>query len=542
MEHAREVRVEQRYLHLPVENGAPERWVRLVVGGATVREFGIELAQDEPDFWVYADISPWHGRLLRLEVEPGEPGLLAEIRQGESVPNAENLYTERLRPQYHFSSQRGWHNDPNGLMYYDGEYHLFYQHNPYGWSHGNMHWGHAVSTDLVHWRELDEALYPDHLGTCFSGSGVVDELDTAGLQAGKDKALVCIYTSAGGRTPASADKPFAQSIAYSTDRGRSWTKHLGNPVLEHIVAENRDPKVIWHEGTRQWIMALFLEGNEYALFSSPDLKSWARRQAITLLGASECPDLFPLTVDGDPANQRWVFWGANGTYLVGTFDGERFEAEQEAQRYDWGGDSYAAQTWSGIPVTDGRCIQTAWLRVDLPGMPFNQCMTFPCELTLRTTPEGIRLFSEPVREIALLRSGTHRWSDQTLAAGPQDYLELDHELLEIRAVLKLGDAHAFGLTVCGIPLRYDVRQGVLSCQGRTAPLAPQDGEIRLQILVDRASIEVFCNDGQIALPLGVLTVDRPKTVAAFSEGGKTQLRYLEVHELDSAWPSSGRKR
>jgi sucrose-6-phosphate hydrolase SacC (GH32 family) len=542
MEHAREIQVERRFLHLPVENGAPLRWMRLIVGGTIVREFQIELAQNEPGFWVCADISAWHGHQLALEVEGSEPAPLAAIRQADRVPNAEGLYRERLRPQYHLTSQRGWNNDPNGLMYYDGEYHLFYQHNPYGWKHGNMHWGHAVSTDLVHWHELSEALYPDQLGTCFSGSGVVDELNTAGLQSGEHKALICIYTSAGGRTPASADKPFTQSIAYSNDRGRSWIKYLNNPVLEHVAGRNRDPKVIWHEGTRQWVMALYLEGDAYALLSSPDLTSWALLRELSLPGASECPDLFPLAVDGDPAHVRWVFWGANGTYLIGTFDGKRFEAEGQAQRYDWGGDSYAAQTWSGIPVEDGRRIQIAWLRVDLPGMPFNQCMTFPCELTLRTTPEGIRLFSEPVREVELLRAGTHHWGGQTLATGEQDLAELEHELLEIRAAFALGDADAFGLTVRGVTVRYDVGQAILSCEGRRAPLAPQNNEIRLQVLVDRASIELFGNDGQIALPLGVLMVDRPMALGAFSEGGEAQLRYLEVHELDAIWPSQQKKR
>jgi sucrose-6-phosphate hydrolase SacC (GH32 family) len=532
------MRVERRYLHLPVENGAPERWMRLLVDGVIVREFRIELAEQEPDFWVYTEISPWQGHHLALEVEPGTPSILAQVRQEEAIPDGEGGYTERLRPQYHFSSRRGWNNDPNGLMYYDGEYHLFYQHNPYGWKHGNMHWGHAVSTDLVHWCELSEALYPDALGTCFSGSGVVDALNTAGLQADQEKTLVCIYTSAGGRTPASADKPFTQSIAYSNDRGRSWIKYLHNPVLDHIAARNRDPKVIWHEDTGQWIMALYLEENEYALYASPDLKSWVDLQQLTLPGASECPDLFPLAVDGDPADVRWVFWGANGTYLVGSFDGQRYQAEGEALRYDWGGNSYAAQTWSGIPAEDGRRIQIAWLRVDLPGMPFNQCMTFPCELTLRTTPEGIRLFSEPVAELAHLYNGTHCWDQQTLASGQHRDLALGSELLEIRAAFGLGDADAFGLTVRGITVRYDVAQGVLSCEGQSAALAPQGGEIRLQVLIDRASIEIFCQDGQVALPLGILTVDRPMTVGAFSQGGKTLLKYLEVHELEPARPST----
>lgn len=532
-----ELTVRHRYLHLPVQNGAPDRWMRLLVGGEVVRAFRIELAQDEPDFWVFADVGPWLGHKLQVEIDAGDPAFLARIEQADTIPGEAELYHERLRPQFHFSSRRGWNNDPNGLMVYEGGYHLFYQHNPYSWKHGNMHWGHAISTDLVHWQELGEALYPDELGTCFSGSGVVDIENTAGLQAGDEQTLVCIYTSAGGRTPESAGQPFTQSIAYSNDAGRKWEKYDGNPVLGHIAGGNRDPKVIWHAPSRKWIMALYLEGSDYALYASPDLKSWAPLQRIVLPGADECPDLFPLAVDGDPADVRWVFWGANGTYLVGTFDGETFRPQGAVQRYDWGGDSYAAQTWSNVPAEDGRRIQIAWLRVDLPGMPFNQCMTFPCELTLRTTPDGVRLFSEPVHEIALLHEATHAWHDQVLAAGQTDYPEVDGELLEVRAGFEAGDATAFGLAVRGVAVTYEVEGGVLTCEGRSVPLSPVDGEIRLRILVDRASIEIYGNDGRIALPLGVLLVDRPRTVSAFSRGGQTHLKHLEVHELGSAWPS-----
>jgi fructan beta-fructosidase len=535
-----ELTVSHRYLHLPVQNGAPERWMRLLVDGEAVRAFQIELAEEQPDFWVFVDVGPCQGRKLQVEIDAGDPAALARIAQADTIPGEVNLYRERLRPQLHFSSRRGWNNDPNGLIYYRGEYHLFYQHNPYGWKHGNMHWGHAVSADLVHWRELGEALYPDGLGTCFSGSGVVDAQDTAGLQAGDEQTLICIYTSAGGRTPESVGQPFTQSIAYSNDAGRTWCKYDRNPVLGHIVGENRDPKVIWHAPSRKWIMALYLKGNDYALYASPDLKDWTPVQQIVLPGADECPDLFPLAVDGDRTDMRWVFWGANGTYLVGTFDGEAFEPQGDVQRYDWGGNSYAAQTWSNVPAEDGRRIQIAWLRVDLPGMPFNQCMTFPCELTLRTTPDGVRLFSEPVQEVALLREATHSWRDQVLAAGQTDYPEVDGELLEVRAAFEVGHAAAFGLMVHGVVIAYDADGGALRCEGRSVPLAPVDGEIRLQILVDRASIEIFCNDGRVALPIGVLLAGRPGTVSAFSQDGQTRLKRLEVHELRSIWPSRER--
>jgi fructan beta-fructosidase len=324
--------IQHRYLYLPVRDGAPKRLVRLLLHGKPAMGFEVEWAEGQPDYWAFCDLASYRGQTLAIELDGSEVSPEA-ITVGDAVPDAEGLYREPYRPQFHFSSRRGWNNDPNGLMYYRGEYHLFYQHNPYGWKWGNMHWGHAISRDLVHWQELGDALYPDALGTMFSGSGVVDWGNTAGLQTGEEKTLVCIYTAAGDTSALSKGQPFTQCIAASNDRGRSWRKYEGDPVLGHIVAHNRDPKVIWHAPTGRWIMALYLDKNDYALFASPDLKGWTRICDVALPGCSECPDLFELPVDGEAANTRWVFWGANGTYRLGAFDGRGFVPEGEAQRY-----------------------------------------------------------------------------------------------------------------------------------------------------------------------------------------------------------------
>ncbi|HOT90172.1 MAG TPA: 2,6-beta-D-fructofuranosidase [Anaerolineae bacterium] len=519
--------VERRYLNLPVRNGAAKRTLRFVVEGEEVYRFDIELAEGEPDFWVYADLTPFQNSQLTVTADGGPADGLAALVQSDTPLGMDDLYREKYRPQFHFSSRRGWLNDPNGLVYYGGVYHLFYQHNPYGWSWGNMHWGHAVSSDLLHWEELGDTFYPDHLGVMFSGCAVVDRQNTTGFQDGDDPPLVCIYTAAGN--------PFTQCLAYSTDGGVTWVKYAGNPVLDHIVGENRDPKVIWHAPSQQWVMALYLVDNDYALFGSPDLKTWRKLCDVHIGDAIECPDFFELPVDDDPANTRWVFWGANGNYVLGRFDGETFTPESEVLHYARGGDSYAAQTWSDTP--DGRRIQIAWLRVNLPGMPFNQMMTFPCELALWTTPEGIRLCSWPVPEIESLYDWGVHWADETLAPGEvlQDDIIGWGNRFDIYAEVDPGAATTLNFVLRGVPVTYDVTQETLTCAGRTVSMPLVGGMFLLRILLDLASLEIFGADGLVALPLGLIPPDEDLTLRFYVEGGPTGEFRVGMHTLLSVW-------
>ena len=296
---------------------------------------------------------------------------------GEAT-KAPAIYHESLRPQFHFTSRTNWLNDPNGLVFYRGQYHLFFQHNPAGINWGNMTWGHAVSPDLLHWKQLDDAIAPDRLGTIFSGSAVIDWNNTSGLQTGQEKPLIAIYTSAGGTSPASNGQPFTQSIAASNDLGGTFRKYDHNPVLGHIIGGNRDPKVIWHGPTKKWVMALYLDGDQYALFSSPDLKQWTKLCDISRFGSGECPDIFELPIEGLRGKSRWIFWGGNNTYLIGDFDGTKFVKESGPHRFEFGANYYAAQTYSDIPAADGRRIQIGWMSGGkYPHMPFNQQMSFP---------------------------------------------------------------------------------------------------------------------------------------------------------------------
>ena len=535
MRFLKEMVICHRYLNLPVKYDAPKSKVSFLIKGKFVKGFEIGLADGEPDFWVFSDVGNFLGKKIKIQVDTASTVALDLVTQSDSFKDEEILYREKYRPQIHFSSRRGWNNDPNGLVFYRGEYHLFYQHNPYGWNHGNMHWGHAVSTDLVFWKELNDALEPDGLGTIFSGSAVVDWGNTAGFQTGDEKVIVLVYTSAGGTSAESQGRPFAQSIAYSNDRGRMWTKYEHNPVLPCVEKFNRDPKVIWHEPSGKWTMALYLDKNDYGLFSSPNLKQWEQTCRITVPGASECPDLFKLPVDGNPSNTKWVFWCANGSYLLGTLDGRTFLQEGEAQRFDWGGDGYAAQTWSDIPNSDGRRIQIAWLRVNLPDMPFNQQMTFPYELGLRTTSEGVRLVNTPVEEVKKLHGKRHVWEDIDLSPGENLLKGIDGDLFDIRAEFRAGEASEFGFNVRGIAVTYDAKRRRLTCLGKCVPLVPMEGKIRLRFLVDKASIEVFGDDGGVSLPIGVIPEDINRSLGVFTKGGKTRIDMLEVFELCSAW-------
>src|SRR5436190_8547796 len=369
-------------------------------------------------------------------------------RPALAATEAASAYDEKYRPQFHFSPRKGWTNDPNGLVFYKGEYHLFFQHNPFDTKWGNMTWGHAVSTDLVHWKQLANALEPDRLGTMYSGSAVVDEYNTAGFQKGAEKTLVCIYTAAGSSSPESEGQPFTQCIAYSNDRGKTWTKYSGNPVLRHMAGRNRDPKVVWHAPTRNWIMALFLEGNTFRFLSSPDLKTWTKLHDIVVPGCAECPDFFEMAVEGEPGVTKWVWTAANDYYLVGDFDGKRFIPEVMTSQGSFGENYYAVQTYSGLP--DGRRVQIGWMKGgQYPGMPFNQQMAFPYELKLRRLGGVLKLCSMPVREIESIQHEPKRWADLDLKPGENPLADLSGDLWDIQAEFDPGTAAEVGFELRG---------------------------------------------------------------------------------------------
>jgi len=325
--------------------------MKVTVGDKTVDEFGIELAPAAPSFWTFLDMEKYQGQQATIDVDrlPSDSQGLTQVRQDDEVPGAATLYQEKYRPQFHFSPRVGWNNDPNGLVYYKGEWHLYFQHNPYGWKWGNMHWGHAVSRDLAHWTELPIAIYPYKFDDwVFSGGAVVDKDNTAGFKSGAEDVIVASYTSTGR----------GEAIAYSNDRGRTFTDYEANPVVKH---QGRDPKIIWYAPGRHWVMAVYDEEGtgepvkrQIAFYTSTDLKAWTLQSKLD--GYFECPEIFPLRADGNTKGaERWVVYAADGAYQVGTFDGKTFTPDEpEKQRFNWGTASTLHKpTATFRPTTDG---------------------------------------------------------------------------------------------------------------------------------------------------------------------------------------------
>ncbi|RZK67716.1 MAG: 2,6-beta-D-fructofuranosidase, partial [Pedobacter sp.] len=396
------IKITKKYLNLPVAQNQDRKTMKFTIGGVQEREFKIRLAEN-PAYWVFTDVTALKGKTIKISYDGNQAGL-SKIYQDDQINGQDSLYKEKNRPQYHFSTRRGWINDPNGMIFYEGEYHLFYQHNPYEREWENMSWGHAVSPDMIHWSELPVALSPDKTGTMFSGSTVIDYENTAGFNKGKTPAMVALYTAA-------TNDRQTQCVAYSLDKGRTWTKYEKNPVIDSKEKWNsvdtRDPRVFWYKPGKRWVMVLN-ERDGHSIYTSKNLKEWNYESHVT--GFWECPDLFELPIDGDNSKTKWVMYGASNSYMIGSFDGKTFTPEGGKYFYVTG-TIYAAQTFTNMPDSDPRRIQIGWGRVAQPGMPFNNMMLLPTELTLRTTKNGPRLFSEPVKEVNQLYEKKQSWTN-----------------------------------------------------------------------------------------------------------------------------------
>ncbi len=522
------LKISKKYLNLPVAQSEQQGKMSFLVKGKPERTFVIRLSADKPDYWVFCDVSSLKGKNITISYD-GNPAGLNRIYQDDVIAGNDSLYKEFNRPQFHFTSRRGWNNDPNGLVFFEGEYHLFYQHNPYEIQWQNMHWGHAVSTDLMHWTELQEALYPDHLGTMFSGSAVIDYKNTSGFQSGTTPVMVAIYT---------ADRPEkeTQCIAYSNDKGRTWTKYDKNPVIDSRdkwnSRETRDPKVFWYEPDQNWVMVLY-EKDGNSIYTSANLKEW--NFCSHLSGFYECPEFFELPVDENPANRRWVMIGASGSYRIGTFNGKEFKPEPGQFQYT-SGSLYAAQTFNNIPEADGRRIQIGWGRIAQPGMPFNQMMLLPTELTLRTTTSGIRLFNNPVKEVEVLHGSDDHWENLTAEKANVNLKPFGYEnCLHLKVTCKLDGGRKAGLNFAGQEL-FSIDQSIRQLNGVRYSDEDLSGTPRtLEILIDKTSIEVFADGGRYSYSMPRQGTPNGKGFEFW--GNELQIIELQIYKMNSIYPS-----
>ncbi len=518
------LKVTSRYLNFPVSHAVDRKGLTFVQPGQEDQRVEVRLTPGKPDYWVFRDVGSWRGKKVTLRYEGAEDCLRA-IVQADTIMGESQMYREPHRPQFHFTTRRGWINDPNGLVYHEGLYHLYYQHNPYEREWGNMTWGHATSPDLIHWTEQPCVLFPDRLGTMFSGSAVWDQENTSGLGSKQHPPLVYAYT-------ADRAERQTQCIAWSTDGGYTLHKDEGNPVVDSHDKwkshDTRDPRLLWYAPSAHWVMVLN-ERDGHSIYTSSDLLKWTFESHVP--GFWECPDLFELPVDGDASHKKWVMLGASGTYVVGSFDGKTFTPETPKQR-NVQGLIYAAQTVSHAP--EGRCIQIGWGRVSHPGMPFNGQMQIPTELSLRTTPWGIRLYSVPVKEFSALLTPWIR-SSQTLDIHSVNSLcePLDsRDGLHLKTSLQLTYSTSAGITIDGQTiLDYDTNQNTINGQFYAAP-DPTSLRLEADIYVDRTSVEVFIDGGLYSYSLERRPGEK-KGVEFW--GNETQVLSLEADRIASIW-------
>ena len=506
------LRLEQgkKYILLPVEEKAENAQVRVIgKDNQSTRKPNVRLAVDHVDYYVPLEIKDGQALDIIFHGDRRQIGNVKDFACWNEMKYCNEFDTtnrERFRPAYHHTPAYGWMNDPNGMFYKDGEWHLCYQYNPYGSLWENMTWGHSVSKDLIHWEALPNAVEPDAIGTIFSGSCVVDKNNTAGY--GKD-AIIAYYTSAG--------EAQTQSMAYSTDGGRTFTKYEKNPVIVSNVPDFRDPNFFWHEATQKWIM-LLAAGQEMQIYSSPNLKDWTMESSFGREygnhdGVWECPDMMPLTVRGT-GQQKWMLvcninpggpFGGNATqYFIGQFDGHQFTCESKPEVTKWmdyGKDHYATVSFDNAP--EGRRVVIAWMSNwqyanQVPTKQFRSANSIPRDLDLFADGNEIYCGVTPSKEMLALRG--------CKVKKLTDACEL---IVDVKGTMELVLSNAKGEQVV---MNYDARQQTFAMDRTKSgdvsfseafpatTIAPTHGALKqLRIFIDHSSIEVFDADGKMTM-------------------------------------------
>lgn len=552
------------YLMLPVEEKAGMSNVKVMAGGETVRTFNIRMAADNVDYYVPLDISAYKSKGLVIDFhinnDARREGSMREYICWSKMFTADkpdNANREKFRPAYHHTPVYGWMNDPNGMFYKDGTYHLYYQHNPFGSQWENMTWGHSSSSDLVNWTDHGDAILPDGLGTVFSGCGVVDKDNTAGFGKG---AVVVFYTSAGENQ--------TQSMAYSTDGGMTFKKYEGNPVLTAEAPDFRDPHVFFHKPTGRWVMIL-AAGQETRLYSSADLKEWTYESSFGLGygshdGVWECPDLFELPVD-DEDYSKWVLicninpggpaGGSATQYFTGTFDGHRFTCDTKPEVTKWadyGKDHYATITFDNAP--DGRRIALGWMSnwqyaAQVPTLQYRSANTIARDMFLFKADDTEYLGSRPSKENLALRGkavvnkrSASKIDLKKLFATPRGAYEAVVKLSPGRA--SRTDMRLYNSKGESVTVSYDTAKGTLAMDrresGATAfsehfpviTTAPVKGNplTELRIFVDNSSIELFGDDGRVVMT-NIVFPSEPYNSLSVKCGKRSKVKAVTIYPL-----------
>lgn len=460
--------VDKRYLLLPI-NGKAEKKELILYREDGTPAVDLQLCLDTASGNLFPyDLRECRGQTLECNLD-FMPRLSDELPGYQREPH---------RPLAHFSPRFGWMNDPNGLIYYENRWHAFFQYNPVGIKWGNMHWGHAVSDDLMHWSEEEIALFPDENGYMYSGSAVEDTENLTGLKENVHNPLLLFYTASPNHGVMDAGKVYTQRLAYSVDGGCTFRKYP-LAMVENIARANRDPKVIFCEEWNKWLMTLYLEEDEYALLTSDNLLNWRLHQRFRVPGENECPDFFPLTAEGE---RYWVFIGAHDRYLVGKMDSGIFEPVQEACGLQ-DGKNYAAQTFSGVP--DGRRIRVGWNKSGMENRMCQGAMTTPCCLSLRKAAEGLRLSATPVIEMENICHDEVSGRNEITLTGKA------HRILAF-----LPEKKKTIIAIGGLTVEADTAAGTVSSLGYAGTLSGN----MLEIIRDAHSVECWCGDSFLCLP------------------------------------------
>lgn len=556
---------ESKYLLLPVQENAPEGKVNIVVNNEFQLEqnINVRLAREKVDYYVPLDLSAYQGKTISIDVTgmPSSSLCWKEIKLSDTFDSSN---CETYRPVYHHTPMYGWMNDPNGMFYKDGVYHLYFQYNPYGSMWANMTWGHSTSTDLTHWTYEGTAIVPDAWGAIFSGSCVVDKDNTAGFGKG---AVVAFYTSAKS-TPWGDVQ--SQSMAYSLDNGKTFIKYEHNPILTSTERDFRDPKVFWYAPGKHWVMMLAV-GQEMQIYSSGNLKVWKKESSFGAMqgahgGVWECPDLVEVAVEGSK-EKKWVlicnlnpggpFGGSAAQYFVGSFDGKKFVNESPTQTkwLDWGKDNYATVTWSNAPA--GRCIALGWMSNwqyanNVPTTQYRSANTLARDLTLYRAGGELYLKSKPSPEIKKARAEEKKISTFEVKGNYEvaSLLADNKGAYEIEMTIENKGTSKIDFSLMNekgekVAMYYDVvrKQFVMdrSASGivgfsrdfpavTVAPVRNTD-QIHLRLFIDRSSVEAFGEDGEYVMTNLVFPAEPYNRMVFSSDKGSYIVKSMNVYRL-----------